>query len=136
MRMRSQVKFPVLGVDLGEKNIGLAWASNEWVMETLEVEKRIGVKMGFKVINNYIKELKIKTIIIGEPEKGKIRFWAKELVKFLKSEHKNLKIKVVPETLSSKKAWQIMSRLGLSFKEKKDKDHGFAALEILKEAIG
>ena len=130
------IKYPVLGVDLGEKNIGLAWANNEWVMETLEVEKGIGIKKGFKVIENYIKELGIKTVIIGEPERGEIRFWVKELVKFLKKQSKDLEIKVVPETLSSKKAWQVMSRLGLSFKEKKEKDHGFAAMEILKEVIG
>ena len=134
--MQTKVKFPILGIDLGEKNIGLAWASNEWVMETLEVEKGIGIKMGFKVIENYIKELGIKTVVIGEPEKGKVRFWVKELVKFLKDNNRDLEVKVVPETLSSKKAWQMMSRLGLSFKEKKDKDHGFAAMEILKEVIG
>ncbi len=134
--MQTKVKFPILGIDLGEKNIGLAWASNEWVMETLEVEKGIGIKMGFKVIENYIKELGIKTVVIGEPEKGRVRFWVKELVKFLKDSNRDLEVKVVPETLSSKKAWQMMSRLGLSFKEKKDKDHGFAAMEILKEVIG
>ena len=134
--MRSQLRFPVLGVDLGEKNIGLAWASNEWVMETLKVERGVGIKAGFEIISNYVNELGIKTVIIGEPETGKVRFWVKRLKEFLRNRHPSLQVMAVPETLSSKKAWREMGRLGLSFKEKKDKDHGFAAMEILKEVIG
>ncbi|NOY15258.1 MAG: pre-16S rRNA-processing nuclease YqgF [bacterium] len=132
---KQRVMFPVLGVDLGLKKIGLAWSSNDLAIDVLPTIKVEKMAAGFKQIEEVIRDLSIKTVVIGRPESGRVVYWVKKLKAFLNENRPDVSVLVVPETLSSQKAWQKMTRLGYSFKEKKTGNHGFAAIEILKEVL-
>ncbi len=131
----SKVKFPLLAVDLGLKTTGLAWASNQVAVEVLKPIKMDKTQQVFSQVLDLVKSLKIKTVVIGRPEQGEVVYWAKQLSGYLEDKATGLEVFLHPETLSSQKAWTLMSRLDYSFKAKKELNDSFAALEILKDFL-
>jgi putative Holliday junction resolvase len=114
----------LLGVDWGEKKIGLAVSEEGWV-KPWEVVARIGV---IGKIRGICREKKIKKIILGLPE-GKL---AKKVKKFSQELEEETKIKVefLDESLTSQDAIARMRGVGVGQKERRTED-AFAAAVLL-----
>ncbi len=126
--MVGEAEFPILAIDPGLKNFGLAWASTNTAVEVLPSLRVPSWRLVIPLMRQLIVELGIKSVVIGQPEKGKVVNVAQNLFRELSSECKTI---LYPETLSSQIAWQKLSKSGLRFKEKRQKEHSYAALEIL-----
>ncbi len=126
--MVRRLKFPILVIDPGLKNFGLAWASTKTAVEVLPPLRVSSWRLVIPLIRQLMVDLGIKSVVIGQPEKGRVVGIAQSLAKELGTERETV---LYPETLSSQIAWQKLSKSGLKFKEKHRKEHSYAALEIL-----
>ncbi len=120
--------FPILAIDPGLKHFGLAWATTPTAVEDLTPLEVKQWSEAVPPIKTIISKLAIKTVVIGHPEKGVVVKVAQGLKDQLNN---SVKVYLYPETLSSQIAWRKLSQAGLKFKQKKDKEHSYAALEIL-----
>ncbi len=126
-------KYPLLAIDPGLKNFGLAWASQAIAVEVLAPIKVSRWQLAIDHIEKVLTKLNIKTLIIGQPETKPISQISQKIANHFKDQ--KLKVILLPETLSSQTAWQKMSRNNFSFKQKKTLNHSYAALEILASFI-
>lgn len=111
-----------LGIDYGEKRIGLSFADELHIATPLPPAIGKSLKERLNTISNTIKEKKITAIVIGYPYNmdGSIGFKAQEVDIFIKEleKHFNLPIIKVDERLSSYQAEFDLISLGLKSKAK------------------
>ena len=130
----------LLGIDPGNKNIGLAICDeNKKVATPLKVLQKSKFKFLIKEINQIIEENHIKGIVIGNPinmdgTSGKSSQSARD---FAKNLSKNITIPIVlwDERLSSEGSFKITRGLGTNVTNRIDKLDKNAAAFILLGAI-
>lgn len=114
-----------LGIDYGEKRIGLSFADELKIAIPLPAIAKT-LKDRLETIAQTINDRKITAIVIGYPYNmdGSIGFKAKEVDQFIKDleKHFNLPIYKIDERLSSHQAESDMASLRLKSKGKSIKD--------------
>jgi len=121
----------ILGIDYGEKRVGIAITNSLNIpmpLETVSSDRIISR------IEELLKEYEIDLIVVGNPMEGK----RKEMVeRFIEELKRNVKVKVVEwdESFTSRRAEEIMRKM----KKKPSKDRGavdrIAASIILEEYL-
>lgn len=119
-----------LGVDFGLRRVGLAISEGTLASPFRILEGKNLADLATQVINIFKTE-DFEELIIGKPE-GKTGQLADKFIKILKEA--DLDVKVVDETLSTRKAEALMIQMGLSRKKRKFSD-AQAAAEILQNYI-
>jgi putative Holliday junction resolvase len=112
----------ILGLDMGQKRIGMALAA-EGIIASLGILENKNLSETIQTIGQISREEKIEKIIVGLPryhntlQADKIRKFALELAK-------NLAIAVdfIDETLTSKEAERMLAESGINPKSKKFKE--------------
>lgn len=127
----------ILGLDVGQKRIGLAIGDDMMVASSGIIENR-NLADSIREIGQICRQEKIEKIIVGLPkhhrtlQADKIRKFALELTKNLA-----VQVNFVDETLSSKEAERILAKTGLDPKSKKYKEEvdKLAAKMILEQYL-
>lgn len=120
-----------LGIDFGLRRIGLAISEGELASPWQIIEVRGFSDAVEKISKIIIQQEDIIKVIIGLPE-GKM---AKNTTGFINALiKKGFEVESVPETLSSKKALQIMIQQGIGQKRRRHED-AYSAAEILQNYL-
>lgn len=124
------IDMKYLGIDFGLRRIGLAVSEGELVSpwQVLEIKS---FSDAVEQISKLIKEEKFEKIIIGVPE-GKMAQNTAGFVNALKKQ--GFEVETAPETLSSKRALQIMIEQGIGQKKRRHED-AYSAAEILQDYL-
>lgn len=119
-----------LGIDFGEKNIGLAIASGPLAEPLQNLKNTAEI---FKQIRQICKRIGVDKIVIGISE-GKM---AQKTENFAKKLQTNLQIPVVfqDETLTTKLTTQKLKAAGAKRKKRRGPEHAFAASLILQDYL-
>ena len=120
----------LIGIDFGEKHIGLAYSSENIFSEPVQ---SIAKSCAYDVIKTFCKTNTVDTIIVGLPTgriAGKVKAFGNNLERML-----GITVIFWDETLSSKKAAQKLIDIGASRKNRKRKEHASAAALILQSYI-
>ena len=121
----------ILGIDYGEKRVGIAITNPLNIPMPLET---VSSNRIMHRIEELLKEYEIDLIVVGNPMEGKRREMVERFIEKLKS---NVKVKVVEwdESFTSRKAEEVMRKM----KKKPSKDRGavdrIAASIILEEYL-
>ncbi len=121
----------ILGIDYGEKRVGIAITNPLNIPMPLETVSSDRI---MHRIEELLKEYEIDLIVVGNPMEGKRKEMVERFIEKLKS---NVKVKVVEwdESFTSRKAEEIMRKM----KKKPSKDRGtvdrIAASIILEEYL-
>lgn len=121
-----------LGIDYGKKKIGLAVSEGEMV-EPFMIFQVSGLKDALGKVLGVVKDEKIDEVVIGVPESGESRKITKNFIAHFKKNIKavkDIKLIEVEETLSSKRAQEMMVGLGIAKSKREDED-SYAAAYIL-----
>ena len=119
-----------LGIDFGLKRIGLAISEGDLASpwQILEVKN---FSDAVEKIVRVIKEWAFEKIVVGLPE-GKM---GQNVVGFVNAlKRQGFEVEAVDETLSSKKALQVMIEQGAARKKRRHED-AFSAAEILQNYL-
>lgn len=119
-----------LGVDFGLRRVGLAISEGELASPLKILEGKNLTDLANQVINIFKSE-EFEELIVGKPE-GKTGQLAGKFIKILQDA--DLDLVVVDETLTTRKANQLMIEMGLSRKKRRFSD-AQAAAEILQNYL-
>ena len=130
----------LLGIDPGNKNIGLAICDeNKKVATPLKILEKRKFQTLLKEIDQIIKESDIKGIVIGNPINmdGTLGKSSQSVADFAKSLSTNITIPITmwDERLSSEATFKITKKLGTNVSNRLDKLDKNAAAFILQGAI-
>jgi len=122
-----------LGIDYGERNIGLAGSSGSFSrpFRTIKYKSDKGMDFLIEELGRLIKLEKIKVVVIGLSE-GRVAKNTRRLGKLLEQ---NERIRVVfwDETLTSKRAVEKMVEAGMRKNRRRKGEHSAAAALILQD---
>lgn len=121
-----------LGIDWGERKIGVAWASGS-LAQPLEVIRYIHTNKLFKKLKEIIIQYKIEKIIVGISE-GPSAVAAINFAKALENEM-GLPVETFDETLTSADAQALAMQGGLKQKKRKEMEDAFAASIMLQSYL-
>jgi len=115
----------ILGIDYGEKRIGLAMSdASNMVASSLKVVKRNATRSWLGEIKTIVDENKVEKIVIGLPKNmnGSIGEKGKEVLAFMKVLGKVVKVPIVTwdERLTTVSAEKVLLQADLSRKKRKD----------------
>lgn len=121
-----------LGVDYGERKIGLAISSGK-LADPFKVIRYEDEEFVFEEITKIIDQEKIDTIIVGLSE-GKMQENAKRFGQKLALELR-IEVRFEDETLSTQDAQSLSIESGMSRKKRKSLEDAFAATLILQKHL-
>lgn len=128
----------IIGIDVGEKHIGIAMAV-ETVAIPIAVIKRSGEEADFKRIAALTGEYETELIVIGLPRSmdGSIGAQAESVIKFAKSlaDYTDIPIDMCDERLTTVMADRLMQESGAKRKQRKANIDAMAAAVILQAYI-
>ena len=122
----------ILGIDYGDKKIGLAIANGP-LADPLKVLHYKKIQTAIKEIAKITREEKIEKIIIGISS-GQIAYKSKKFASILEQET-NLPVELVDETLSTQDAQNMAIQSGMKKKKRKALEDAFAATLILQSYL-
>ena len=122
-----------LGVDYGKSKIGLALSDGQ-MASPLRVVSTSSLKDSLQKISHIIKSEGVERVVVGVPESGEARSFAKKFIEELEKSLEKIEIIGVPETLSSVRGKELMIDLNLSKKERQKED-AYSAVIILQEFL-
>lgn len=120
-----------LGVDYGKKHLGLAVSDGD-LASSYKILEVSSLSDALDKVLNVIKKEKVNSVVVGVPESGEARTITKKFI--LELQKKQISVKEVDETLSSKNATKIMAELGVGKKKRRLLDITAACL-ILQEYL-
>lgn len=120
-----------LGIDYGKKKIGLA-ISEGLTASPLKIIDVTSLKDAVSKIIHISSLENIDVLVVGLPESGEARKLVESFSK--ETQKEGLKIEMVEETLSSKRALDNMINLNLS-KKSRGKEDAYSAALILQEYL-
>ncbi|NIM03243.1 Holliday junction resolvase RuvX [bacterium] len=134
----------ILGIDYGEKRIGLALSDiSNMVARSLRVLNKDATRNWFEEIKTIVNENEIKQIVIGLPKNmnGSIGKKGKEVLAFVKVLEKGVKVPIVTwdERLTTVSAEKVLRQADLSRKKRKrvlDKLSACIILQNYLDSIG
>ncbi|RLD03026.1 MAG: Holliday junction resolvase RuvX [Chloroflexota bacterium] len=124
----------ILGIDYGEKFLGLAIGFKNQISHPLKVVLYRNFDHIISQLKPILKEYEVKSLVLGLPlEDGKIKESAKKVKNFgaFLEEKLGLKVFYSDETLTSSDAVALMIKSGVPQKKRKFLEHAFAAKIIL-----
>jgi len=115
----------ILGIDYGEKRIGLALSdSSNTVARSMKVLKRNGSRSWVREIEAIVDQNKIERIVVGLPKNmnGSLGEKGKEVLAFVKVLEKVVRVPIVTwdERLTTVTAEKVLLQADLSRKKRKD----------------
>lgn len=130
----------ILGLDVGEKRIGVAIANAEGLVAIpLTVLHRVGEKADLKAILALAEEHGVKQIVVGLPRSmdGSIGKQAQVVLAFCKllSQHTNIPVDTWDERLSTVAAERLLSDAGMKREKRKARRDALAAALVLQGYI-
>jgi len=132
--------MPILGLDIGNKRIGIAISDKTGLIaQGLMTLERLNIEHDLSIIEDIIKSKDIDLIVIGLPlnMNGTLSKEANKILEFKKvlSSKTNLKIITYDERLSSKEAEDLLIRANISRKKRKPQIDKIAAQIILQKYL-
>lgn len=130
----------VLGLDYGEKRIGVAVCDElGMTAQGLPTLVRKTKKQDLEILSHWIRDYSVEKIIIGYPLRldGSEGIQCEKVNRFASLLEKTLLIPVIkwPETLSTKEAEEILISSGVRWKKRKEKVDRLAACLILQNYL-
>ncbi|NQS99454.1 MAG: Holliday junction resolvase RuvX [Candidatus Omnitrophica bacterium] len=130
----------ILGLDFGEKNIGVALSDElGWTAQGLDNLSHKSKQENITAIAELVKERQVTEIVVGMPKKldGSLGKKAQQVISFVEDLKKqvNLPIKVWDERFSSVQAERAMLEADLSRKKRKSRIDRLAAQLILQNYL-
>ncbi|NMB41773.1 MAG: Holliday junction resolvase RuvX [Firmicutes bacterium] len=126
----------ILGLDIGEKNIGVAVSDpSGLIAQGLDVIERKNWKKDLQRIRHFLKEYKVKEIVLGLPRNmdGTLGIKAREILEFKEKIDKAVDVKVTTwdERLTTVAAQRTLLEADVSRKGRKKVIDKLAAVFIL-----
>ncbi len=138
-----QTEKPILAIDYGEKNIGLAVSDSKGIIATpldvLKITKKRGLERVYEDILMFVEEYRIKTILIGKPQIFQETYTksAKKIDSFAKklSSLTNTPVVFQDESYSTIQAQNVLLSLGQNIRSSKGKIDMISATMFLQEFL-
>jgi putative Holliday junction resolvase len=136
-------KYPILAIDYGEKNFGLAISDSKGIvaspLKTLSISKRTYIEDILEKIVEIIQENRVKTILLGYPQIFS-QNQQKTLIKIDKfreklSQNTELPILLYDESFSTTTAQNMLTSTGQNTKSSRPKIDKIAATVFLQEFL-
>lgn len=130
-----------IGLDLGSKSCGIALSDPLGITaqgkENFRFEEKDWETLWNHLNNNYLKE--VDTIVLGYPllpsgDKSKTTLMIEEFKEYMEARTK-LKIVLIEEAYTTKRAHEVMIEAGLSRKKRKDHKDKLASVLILQDYL-
>ncbi|APF19591.1 Holliday junction resolvase [Caldithrix abyssi DSM 13497] len=130
----------ILGLDIGSKRVGVA-VSDElaFLAHPLKTITWKGYKLFVEEIQNLISEQSVTKIVVGVPYtlEGNVSKKTEEVLRLIKKLRKNVSIPIieVDESLSTKRAHDVLHRVGKKPSKKRQTIDQIAAVFILQDYL-
>ena len=130
----------ILGLDYGEKRIGVALANGEGLLAIpMTIIERTGEKADLDKVHALTEEYEVKRIIVGLPLSldGSIGRQAEEVLAFTRalSQHIKIPVDTWDERFSTVEAESLFSSTGMKREKRRDRRDAMAAAIILQGYI-
>lgn len=135
--------FPILSIDYGSKNIGLAYSDSKGIiaspLKVISCNTEKDMKSLISELNKIVQEYEIKEILVGLPQEFEINhsISTKKIQNFLSILKNNIEIPIFTydESYSTQKAQRMLSSKGISIKRSKKRIDSFASAVFLQEFL-
>lgn len=139
----NNLKFPSLGIDYGEKNIGLAVTDKNGILATplaiIHRKENSSTQNIIDQIKEYIAQYKIETIVLGLPQAFESTNSAsqKKILSFydILASSTDINVFLYDESYSTVNSYEILQSQGIKMKKAKKKIDKIAATYFLQELI-
>lgn len=126
----------ILGLDLGEKTIGVAISDPlGWTAQGIKTIKRIGLKKDINELRSIVEEYKVEKVVLGMPKNmnGTVGEAGERSIKFSENLKNKLGLEVImqDERLSTVSAERSLIEADMSRKKRKEVIDTVAATYIL-----
>jgi len=121
-----------LGIDWGERNIGLSSSSGEIADIYGQIKYDGDMGRAVEKVMRIVKDEEVEEVVVGVSE-GEMEKKTREFGKML--EERGVKVVYWDETLSSQKACQKMIESGMRRSKRRGVEHGAAAAVILNDYL-
>lgn len=126
----------VLGIDFGEKRLGLAISDESHTLATpLTVYERTNQERDLKFLSDLVVQYQIREIVLGLPLNmdGSLSEKAQQALEFKRvlEEHLKVSVSTFDERLTTAEAERVLLQADLSRKKRKTKRDALAAVLIL-----
>lgn len=136
-------KYPILAIDYGERNFGLAISDSKGIiaspLETVSITKRRDINDVIQDILNICEEYKVKTILVGQPQQftQNQNLSTKKIDSFISLLKKatNTKIITYDESFSTSTAQNMLTSSGQNVRSSRHKIDRIAATVFLQEFL-
>lgn len=137
------LKFPALGIDYGEKNIGLAITDRNGIiampLNIIHRKENSSIQNIIEEIRAYIAQYNIKAIVLGLPQafESTNSESRKKIFSFYEilASSTNLNVFLYDESYSTANSYEILQSQGIKMKKAKKKIDKIAATYFLQELI-
>jgi putative Holliday junction resolvase len=135
--------YPILAIDYGEKNFGLAISDSKGIiaspLETVSITKRRDINNVIEDILNICEEYKVATILVGKPQEftQNQKISTKKINSFIELLKKatNKKIITHDESFSTSTAQNMLTSSGQNVRSSRHKIDRIAATVFLQEFL-
>ncbi|KUK67590.1 MAG: Putative Holliday junction resolvase [candidate division WS6 bacterium 36_33] len=135
--------YPILAIDYGEKNFGLAISDSKGIvaspLEVISITKNRGIQIIIEEIVEIAKENRAKTILVGKPQSftDKQKKTEEKIEKFINLLRKATEIEILTwdESFSTTNAQNMLTSLGQNSKSSRRKIDKIAATVFLQEFL-
>ncbi len=135
--------YPILAIDYGEKNFGLAISDSKGIvaspLEVISITKNRDIKTVIKEILQIAEENRVKRILVGKPqsftdEQKKTEEKIEDFIKLLRKAT-DIEIFTWDESFSTTSAQNMLTSLGQNSRSSKGKIDKIAATVFLQEFL-
>ncbi|HRY22172.1 MAG TPA: Holliday junction resolvase RuvX [Candidatus Dojkabacteria bacterium] len=135
--------YPILAIDYGEKNFGLAISDSRGIiaspLEVISITKNRGIQIVIEEIVEIAKENRAKTILVGKPQSftDEQKRTEEKIEKFIDLLRKATRIDILTwdESFSTTSAQNMLTSLGQNSRSSKGKIDKIAATVFLQEFL-
>ena len=135
--------YPILAIDYGEKNFGLAISDSKGIvaspLEVISITKNRGIQIVIEEIVEIAKENRAKTILVGKPQSftDEQKRTEEKIEKFIDLLRKATRIDILTwdESFSTTSAQNMLTSLGQNSRSSKGKIDKIAATVFLQEFL-
>jgi len=135
--------YPILAIDYGQKNFGLAISDSKGIiaspLEVISITKNRNIHTVINEIVQIAKENKVKRILVGKPQSftEKQKKTEEKIENFIKLLRKATDIEILTwdESFSTTNAQNMLTSLGQNSRGSKDKIDKIAATVFLQEFL-
>jgi len=135
--------YPILAIDYGEKNFGLAISDSKGIiaspLEVISITKNRGIQIVIEEIIEIAKENRVKTILVGKPQSftDEQKRTEEKIEKFIDLLRKATRIDILTwdESFSTTSAQNMLTSLGQNSRSSKGKIDKIAATVFLQEFL-